>query len=183
MFTRSQIFTKSFLNECFYYEDGFLFWKKRPLYHFKSEKSHKNTFKFMDKKAGTFCNSKNSNTTYLTIEINSTAFKAHRIIWQMHYGNLTDLEQIDHIDHNGLNNKIENLRKVSCSINQKNKPLQSSNKTGVSGVNWHINAKKWQARITDLNGKRIDLGRYDNFEDAVNARKEYELQNGYIQNA
>lgn len=180
MFTRQQIFTKEFLNECFTYKNGFLFWKKRPLYHFKSEKSHKNTFKFIDKKAGTFCNSKNSNTTYLTIEINSTAFKAHRIIWQMHYGNLTDFEQIDHIDHNGLNNKLENLRKVSCSINQKNKPLQSSNTTGINGVNWHKSANKWQVRITDLSGKRLDLGRFNSFEDAVKVRKYAEKLYGYV---
>lgn len=180
MFTRQQIFTKEFLNECFYYKDGFIYWKKRPIHHFKSEKSYKKFSQFINKKAGFYCNSKNSKTTYLNVEINNIAFKVHRIIWQMINGDLDENYQIDHIDNNGLNNNILNLRKVSCQINQRNKPLQSSNKTGVNGVNWHKSAKKWQARIVNLDGKRIDLGRYDNFDDAVIARKEAEKIYEYL---
>lgn len=103
------------------------------------------------------------------------------MIFKQFIGYIDDNIQIDHIDNNGLNNKLENLRAVTSSINQRNKPLQSSNKTGINGVNWHTSAKKWQARITDLNGKRIDLGRYDNFEDAVKIRKENESKYGYLQ--
>lgn len=180
MFTRQQIFTKEFLNECFTYENGFLYWKKRPLSHFKSEKSYKNFSKFINKKAGFFCNSKNSQTTYLNVEINNIAFKVHRIIWQMHYDGLDENYQIDHKDHNGLNNNLSNLRKVCCYINQRNKPLQTSNTTGINGVNWHKSANKWQVRITDLSGKRLDLGRFNSFEDAVKARKNAEKLYGYV---
>lgn len=32
--------TKEYLNECFEYKDGRLFWKERPRHHFKTDKYH-----------------------------------------------------------------------------------------------------------------------------------------------
>lgn len=50
------------------------------------------------------------------------------------------------------------------------------------GVNWHKAAKKWQARAVNKEGKRIDLGRYDDFKLAVEARKKHEIEFGYYEN-
>lgn len=180
--SKKDILTPSFLNECFEYKDGILIWKKRPLYHFENIKGM-DWFnnRFIGLKSGSEISAPRSNTKYISVGISGHRLKLHRLIYIMFNGYIDDNIQIDHIDNNGLNNKLENLRAVTSSINQRNKPLQISNKTGINGVNWHINAKKWQARITDLNGKRIDLGRYDNFEDAVSVRKENELKYGYLQ--
>jgi uncharacterized protein involved in tellurium resistance len=90
-------------------------------------------------------------------------------------------EEVDHLDHDGLNNKWLNLRASNNRDNSKNLPKQKSNKTGVIGVNWHNSAKKWQARAVDKNGIRVDLGRFDIFEDAVKARKEHEVKFGYYE--
>ena len=46
----------------------------------------------------------------------------------------------------------------------------SANKSGVVGVNWDKSRSKWQASIR-FRGKKYALGRYDNFADAVAARK------------
>ena len=54
---------------------------------------------------------------YKRIMINGEHYVLHRIIYQMHYGNLLSNEVIDHIDRNKQNNKIENLRKANVFIN------------------------------------------------------------------
>ena len=48
-------------------------------------------------------------------------YKIHRIIWILHYGSIDESLVIDHIDRNPFNNKINNLRLVSCEENSKNK--------------------------------------------------------------
>lgn len=70
-------------------------------------------------------------------------------------------------------NRKCNLRIVTHSQNRMNKGLISTNISGVTGVGWNKQQQKWRATITK-NYKRIHLGSYDNFEDAVKARKEAE---------
>lgn len=73
---------------------------------------------------------------YWVVDISRECYVIHRIIWIMHNGNnsVDDNEDIDHIDQDGLNNRILNLRSVTKSVNCKNKKLRSNNYTGVNGV-------------------------------------------------
>lgn len=48
--------------------------------------------------------------------------------------------------------------------------LSKSNTSGVKGVTWDASRSKWKAQIK-FKGKNYNLGRFDNFEDAVKARK------------
>lgn len=48
-----------------------------------------------------------------------------------------------------------------------------NNTSGVKGVSWNKEKEAWDAYI-GIHGKRIRLGRYENFEDAVKARKRAE---------
>ncbi|MEX0125077.1 hypothetical protein AB2T76_18990, partial [Clostridium butyricum] len=50
-----------------------------------------------------------------------------------------------------------------------------ANKSGVVGVNWDKSRGKWQASLRFL-GKKISLGRYEKFDDAVRARKNGEKE-------
>ena len=155
-------------------ETGKLFWKKRS-----GCSRSVNVFNSMyaGKEAGNTISPKRSNTKYLAVKINGKTYKAHRVIFSMMTGDLP--EQVDHIDHNGLNNKWENLRASNNFDNSRNLPMQKSNKSGFIGVNWHKSAKKWQARAVDQNGNRVDLGRYDSIDDAVKVREKYEKEFKY----
>lgn len=82
---------------------------------------------------------------------------------------------IDHINHDRLDNRKSNLRFATRTQNSQNRSLQSNNNSGVPGIYWHKQHKKWQALIV-VNGERIDLGRYENLEDAKNIRKEAEIK-------
>lgn len=80
---------------------------------------------------------------------------------------------VDHINHNVYDNRKQNLRIVTNTQNIQNSKPNSKNKTGVPGVDFRKDCKKWMVRIT-INGNRIRLGSFDTFEEAVQARIEAE---------
>lgn len=76
---------------------------------------------------------------------------------------------IDHINHNKSDNRKNNLRICAHVENMINQLKRSDNTSGVSGVNYHTKNNVWVARI-GVNEKRIYLGSFADFEDAVKAR-------------
>ena len=109
-------------------------------------------------------------TGYRTVTLHGIRVKVHRVMYQM-YHNIEDLDPnlvIDHIDRNGLNNSESNLRLVTQTENIWNSRMQHNNTTGHKGVNWHKKNKKWTARLA-INGKRVLLGCYTEYEEAVAA--------------
>jgi len=73
---------------------------------------------------------------------------------------------VDHIDHEKLNNNLENLRLVTARDNQNKSHLKSSSK--YVGVSFHRLSNKWQSAIFNK-GKKNYLGLYINEEDARDA--------------
>lgn len=100
--------------------------------------------------------------------VDSENYLAHRVIWKMVNG--TDPLQIDHIDGNKSNNRMENLRDVSHQVNAKNRKLYENNTTGVPGVSFHPRDKVWQVRIGVGRGEEVHLGNYDNRQIAIAVR-------------
>ena len=88
---------------------------------------------------------------------------------------------IDHINHIRTDNRIENLREVEKSQNQKNMSKDRRNKSGHSGVIWYKAYEKWSAEIW-VNKVKHFLGYFENFEDAVLARKAAEERHGFHEN-
>lgn len=70
-------------------------------------------------------------------------------------------------------NRKYNLRITTKSQNMMNVGIRKHNKSGVTGVIWHKRREKWRAFIT-VNQELIELGFFNNFEDAVKIRKEAE---------
>lgn len=129
--------------------------------------------------AGWTTSQKNRRTKYIHMRIDGVTYRAHRLAWMYMYGEWP--EYIDHIDGDGTNNRISNLRSVSKYESAKNKPLQLNNKSGCSGVRFYKPLGKWLARI-GVNGTRVHLGYFDLIEGAIKARKEAEIKYGYHKN-
>ena len=108
---------------------------------------------------------------YIHIKFNFKIYSAHRLAWLFAYGKWPN-NQVDHIDGNKSNNKINNLRDVTLQENSFNiKKVRAS--SGYIGV-YKRKHDSWQARIT-LNEKKISLGTFDTPElasEAYQAAKE-----------
>lgn len=95
----------------------------------------------------------------------------HRIIMNLD-DNQFDVDHIHGKDTKHDNRKC-NLRIATRSQNIINKGLMKNNTSGVTGVTWNKRKQKWIVRI-NINKKRIIVDSFDNFEDAVKARKQAE---------
>lgn len=76
--------------------------------------------------------------------------------------------EVDHINHNPLDNRKQNLRIVTRSQN-------SMNRKNAKGICWCKKSKKWMAHI-EINQKPIYLGSFVKEQDALNARKKAEIK-------
>jgi len=157
--------------ESFYINDDWeLVWKERPLHHFKNEGRMKSfNTRYSGKVAG--YNRKFKHTSYKLLKYNGLKLSAHRLIWAVYYGE-NPSGVIDHKDHNGLNNNINNLR--LCTMVQNNLNKKGSKFTGV----YYSNKKeKWVARIRKKSHtKRIRY--FVNESDAIKQRLEWEKEFG-----
>ncbi len=91
------------------------------------------------------------------------------------------LDQIDHEDGNGLNNRFSNLCEATNLSNAKNRRLRADNTSGVNGVRLDKRKRKFIATIVDC-GKLKYIGQYDTLEQAAEARKAEENRLGYHKN-
>jgi len=167
-------------------ETGILTWKERPLELCSSAGTMK-TFntRWAGKEAGAISNTHPEliNGYYKKqLAIRGKQYRAHRVAWALHHKQWPS-DQIDHINGNPLDNRIENLRVVSMATNNKNKRMPSHNTSGFIGVTKNNNKTKWRAQIVDSNtGKLIYLGEFSNIEDAVAARAAADIEYGYHEN-
>lgn len=116
---------------------------------------------------------------YRRLYFSGKNWKSHRVAWLLHYGDWPKHE-IDHQDHNGLNNRIDNLRDVTNAGNSRNMPVRKDSKTGVSGV-YPSTSGGFTAKIRD-SGKLIHLGTFKTLEEAAKVRREAEERLGYHRN-
>lgn len=153
--------TQAYLCELFEYRDGDLYWREQNQGHTRK----------LDVPAGTIRIS--NNTKYRFVKLDGKGYYAHVLIWCYETGHYPDYpsEQVDHKDHNGLNNSFDNLRLGDQSFNQgnQNKPTKR-NRSGFMGVFPYKNSsnKIWASKIC-VNGKAIHLGCFATPEEAHEA--------------
>lgn len=156
---------RSLYEEChkrFLYVDGDLICKYN-IHHTQMEAE----------KAGTLCSN-----GYIKICVDYKQYWLHRIIFLMHYGYLPN--KIDHKDRDRLNNRIENLRDATDSVNSINKGVQSNNTSGQPGVSFSKAVGKWHVYIK-INNKRTNLGYFEDLEEAIRVRKQAEIDFGFTE--
>jgi len=103
-----------------------------------------------------------SNTTgYCKINVDGKSYPAHHLAWFYIYGEMP--KKIDHIDGNGLNNAISNLRLTTAYQNSWNMKITKRNTSGIKGISWYKATKKWSVEIM-AQGKKIFLGRFEDLE-------------------
>ena len=136
--------------------------------------------RYANKVAGYKHISKNTDreTWRVDIKYGDKVFKlyAHRIVWLLKKKKIDADLEIDHINRNPLDNRIENLRLETKSRNMQNRKKCSRNTSGVKGVYWDKFHKKYVAQLR-CNRVKICLGHYDTLKEAqkvvVEARKKY----------
>lgn len=85
-----------------------------------------------------------------------------------------DKRQVDHINHDPLDNRRSNLRAVSCAVNQLNSRIRKDNTLGIKGIS--ISGNGYCARIK-VSGKMLHIGSY---ADAASAGAAYEKVNARL---
>ena len=102
---------------------------------------------------------------YRRIIIDGKMYMAHRLAWTIHYG-FWPSSDLDHINGDKLDNRISNLREVTCFENQQNRPCH---REGVLwGTSKLMKGKYYQARVQ---GKY--LGNFKTMEEAHIVAVEY----------
>jgi hypothetical protein len=111
---------------------------------------------------------------YVTTKIKGQHYCVHKLIYLWHTGKWP--EQLDHINIDTIDNRIENLREATTAQNASNRKLFSSNTSGVKGVSWHKASNKWFVYV-DENKKRKNIGYFNDLDFAelvaVEARNKY----------
>jgi len=127
-----------------------------------------NKFKWYARKdRKTFYATRNSNPRKLRLP----QIQLHRTLFK----DIPNGMEIDHIDGNGLNNQLSNLRIVTKTQNLLNKSVYKSNKSGYRGVYYNKRDKKWCA-TGKINKIQKNLGSFKDIESAIKARKIFEEQ-------
>ena len=103
---------------------------------------------------------------YMCVMLNGKSYLLHRLIWFLVYKEEPNI--IDHINRNRSDNRLVNLRSVTCIENLHNRALGA-------GISYNNAYNKYTVQIS-LNYKRVFLGRFVNYEDALQARKIAEIK-------
>jgi hypothetical protein len=159
--------TQERLKELFEYKDGELYWRV----------GRQGVQRSKQLLAGCIPNTKRRNKI---IRVDYRLYLAHRLIWLYHYGTMPSGE-IDHIDHNPLNNRIENLRDVTHKENGRNQSLSRNNRSGHNGVYVDKKNGRWIASIC-LDGRNVHLGSFATITEAVEARSRADREQGFHRN-
>lgn len=86
----------------------------------------------------------------------------HHVVWYLHTGSWPDpFMDIDHINMNKLDNRIENLRQVSRRINALNNKAE----------NISLSGNKWRSRVGQFH-----LGCFNDKEEAIKAAQTYKKE-------
>jgi len=134
-------------------ETGFFTWIKPTSNHINPQKGVAGNLRTTD--------------GYIQIIFNSHNYLAHRLAWLYVHGEWPK-NDIDHIDGDRQNNKINNSRQATKSENLQNlkKAKKSNTSTGVLGVSYSKRDKSFRARV-NINNKNVYCSYHKTLEQAT----------------
>jgi hypothetical protein len=155
----------AFIRECVDYnpDTGIFTWRARPSHHFPDGYQTRINTRQAGKPAGSLLKG-----CYWQIKLGRSVYKAHRLAWLLMYGEPVP-DTIDHIDGNGLNNRIDNLRAATKAESSQNR----GSATGMIGITYHTDSpiRPFEVRVAAL-GKRHRIGCFATIDEAKAARRE-----------
>jgi hypothetical protein len=158
-------------------ETGYLYWTERPLtFHGTAPGEVRRVISWNQRFAGKLALNSTKGNGYLGGKLLCQSVRSSRVIWKLVFG--VDPVEVDHINGNRRDNRIENLRSVSPEENHRNQKLHCTNTSGVSGVFFVKSTRRWSARISVNNVKR-SLGYFETREEAIVARRQAEKLHDY----
>ena len=150
--------TQQCIQSLFDYKDGFLIRKTNVA----------------NQKAGDIVGLKVAKDGYSRVCVNYKDYLTHRLIFLWHFGYMP--KNIDHVNLDKSDNKIENLREATNSQNTYNQARSPRNTSGCKNVSWHKRTSKWVVRIAH-DKRKIKQWYVDDFElaelVAYEAREKY----------
>lgn len=157
------MFSQEDVQKCFDYTEGHLIWKWHPLNRINKRMKGK-SFGHIGQ------------IGYIFGWFLGHRVTEHQLVFMYHNGFIP--KEIDHIDRDQANNKIENLREITRSLNNLNHNLRSDNKTGSKGT-YFTKSNKWAARIK-VDKRTKFLGCFDTLDGARAARENAEKEFGIV---
>lgn len=106
---------------------------------------------------------KSRDTLYVVGRVNGVRIKLHHFIM--------GTKDIDHINHNTLDNRRSNLRKATRHQNVINRRSMKNGTSKFKGVHWYKATEKWQSQV-QINGKKTHIGFFDSEVEAAKAYNE-----------
>lgn len=169
-----QMPTVEYLKEALRYDPdtGKFYWRSdRPRHHFNSDRGWNiSNSAYGDKEAGQ-CRYKDGRPTYVIIRIGDHRYYAHRLVWMIHYGVDAGQLQIDHINRDPSDNRIDNLRLATNQENSFNSPARTYKENDAPrGIIKYLDGR-FEATLK-FNDKMFHLGVYSSAKEAQNARRE-----------
>lgn len=107
---------------------------------------------------------------YSATHIEGKQVLTHRLI-----SNPSNDQLVDHINRDKKDNRLRNLRNTNKSVNAFNCGVRKGNVSGITGVYFRKDTKRWTAEIKH-NYKKICLGCFATKEEAIKRRKQAELE-------
>lgn len=158
---------------------GDVLYKPRPLTWFIAtddpalrERTHRT---WNGKYPGTAAGIKGGNG-YLTTALHGKRLSLHRIAWVIAHGEWPKGD-IDHINGDRADNRIENLRSVTRGENSRNRAKGRNNVSGVPGVTFYTKYKKWMAKF-EFKGRTHFVGYFESKAEAAAAIRKKRLDVG-----
>jgi hypothetical protein len=111
---------------------------------------------------------------YLQIRFQGKGHRYHRVAWALAHGGIPEDKFIDHVNGNGFDNRLENLRLATRSDNQRN--IRSRSGKWPRGVKFDRARNKFKATIRIGNGHRLESARFNTAKEAHEAYKAMALK-------